>query len=266
MLVRDSDGFDAMHAYAYASEMYKNIWVSQECLPNVLEYHQGSAAGTPLADLVVSVAMSRVLHVLRSSLKSDGLSKVVQFNGLEFSPRDVSFVDDSAIPVIDSASSIQDSVCGIVHVAVSVFSMYGMVLNFQPGKSEGTIKHRGAGKVNAENSLAQNNCCLHIPGNAEPCRIVRSYKHLGTKASADNCIYEEIALRAGIMKTESARLEKHVLRSCAMSVPRKVRVMKAYVLSKGTHHCGTWPSLNVSQYNRFHYSIVSIYRDISGHY
>ena len=49
-------------------EWYTNTWTSQEFIPNVTCTTTGSAAGTPFADLIYSLAMSRVLKTLRRSL------------------------------------------------------------------------------------------------------------------------------------------------------------------------------------------------------
>jgi hypothetical protein len=47
--------------YNYVEQSFVNSWVSQEFIPNVMEVTKGSSAGTPLADLIYSMAMSRVL-------------------------------------------------------------------------------------------------------------------------------------------------------------------------------------------------------------
>ena len=107
---------------------------------------------------------------------------------------------------------------------------------------------------------------LEVPGNDQPFRIVSFYKHLGTRTSPDNNMSEEVAFRTGVMRSEAGRLKKHVFHSRSLTFSRKLWVMKAYVLSKGTFNCGTWPSLSLTQYKQFHYSIVSMYRDITGQF
>ena len=46
-------------AFNLAQQWYTNTWTSQEFVPNVTNTTAGSAAGTPLADLIYSLAVSR---------------------------------------------------------------------------------------------------------------------------------------------------------------------------------------------------------------
>ena len=70
--------------YNFVSQLYRNSWVSQEYIPNVIDITKGSGAGTPLADLLYSMCMSRVLGMLRTSLGEDNLTSVVNVNGTDF--------------------------------------------------------------------------------------------------------------------------------------------------------------------------------------
>ncbi len=59
---------------------------------------------------------------------------------------DLSFVDDMALPIVCPASILIShiaDVCGIVYVT---FRMYGMELNFAPGKSAVVLRFQGPGK------------------------------------------------------------------------------------------------------------------------
>ena len=87
------------------------------------------------------------------------------------------------------------------------------------------------------------------------------------------CIYtfmsdisDELSKRVGRMRCESQSLAKNMLRVKSIPLKGKVSVMQAYVLSRGTFQCGTWPALNSVQYKRFHSCILKIYRDASGNY
>ncbi len=104
-----------------AQEWYTNTWTSQEFLPNVTYTTAGSAAGTPLADLMYSLAMSRVLKTMRRALRNEGLETCLQQpdTGAEFPLADVSFVDDMALPIVCTAAMLVDhiaNVCGIVYL------------------------------------------------------------------------------------------------------------------------------------------------------
>ena len=104
-------------------EWYTNTWTSQEFIPNVTHTTAGSAAGTPLADLIYSLAMSRVLKTMRRSLHNEGLVTSLKMpdSGEEIPLADVSFVDDMALPIVCPAAMLVNhiaDVCGIVYLTL----------------------------------------------------------------------------------------------------------------------------------------------------
>ncbi len=59
--------------FKFTEQWFTNTWNSHEYIPNITCTTPGSAAGTPLADLLYSIAMSRVLVTLRKALQAEGL-------------------------------------------------------------------------------------------------------------------------------------------------------------------------------------------------
>ncbi len=136
-------------------EWYTNTWTSQEFIPNVTYTTAGSAAGTPFADLIYSLAMSRVLRTMRRSLHNEGLETSLKVPDMdrEIPLADVSFVDDMALPIVCPAAMLVNhiaDVCGIVYLT---FLMYGMELKFLPGKSAVVLRFQGPGKKSAVQDL-----------------------------------------------------------------------------------------------------------------
>ena len=74
----DDDYRDEL-TYEYASTLFEHNWISQDTLPNVLRIKVGCGAGTPIADLIYSLSMSRVLISLRECLASKGLGSSMHF-------------------------------------------------------------------------------------------------------------------------------------------------------------------------------------------
>ncbi len=64
--------FNLVHAFSQS--FYKNTWFSQESLSGVIKTACGSMAGMPLADIVYTIAFSRVLKALYKALDDEGLS------------------------------------------------------------------------------------------------------------------------------------------------------------------------------------------------
>lgn len=129
--------------FAMAEQLFSNSWVSQEYIPNVVNVTRGSSAGTPLADFLYSMCMSRAICRYRKAISDAGLSSVVCAGDETFPVNDVSFVDDMAQLVVDVASTICQKIGKIANVAYAVFRMFGMLLNSLPGKSEATVSFRG---------------------------------------------------------------------------------------------------------------------------
>ena len=178
-----------------ARQWYSNTWVSQEGIPNVLVTIIGSMAGTPLADLVFTLAISRVLGTLRRTLQNDGLLSTLCVNGYVHTWQDVSFVDDTSIPVTGSLEGIIAKTTSAARVAYNVFACYKMPLNFEPGESEAIVHLAGAGKKKARAELTrnENKSSFRIVGGSWLClRFVRIYKHVGTKLAFDANMIREV--------------------------------------------------------------------------
>ena len=142
-----------------------------------------------------------------------------------------------------------------------------MTLDFKPNKSETIVGFFGPGFTVAKQTLAANDNLIPINASEDRhLRVVRGYQHVGTSTSISHNMCEEVTKRCGMMKSESVRLCKAVLRISSVPIPKKIKVVQTYVLSKGTFQCGTWPTLPDVQYKRFHSCILGIYRSATGNY
>ena len=72
----------------------------------------------------------------------------------------------------------------------------------------------------------------------------------------------EVTKRIGILRTESARLCKTVLRVRAVPGQTEVGVIQTYVVTRSTFRSGTWPASPDVQYKRLH----SCHRNADGNY
>jgi hypothetical protein len=253
--------------FRMAEQMYNNTWVSQEYIPNVILTTKGSGAGTPLADLLYSLCMSRVISLLRTSMEIDKIDSHMNVCDESFAVSDVSFVDDLAIPILAPANLLCTKISMVANCAYRVFSSYGMVLNFLPGKSECTIGFYGKDSKHIAREFASHPPVIPISaGEFKELRVVKTYQHVGTLSSISHHMGDEVARRNGIMREESRFLCKKFLRVKSISIAHKISAVQAYVFSKGLFQCSTWPRLDDTQYKRFHSNILRIYRDATGTY
>ena len=125
----DSPGNKLIYFYPPVVHQYLDQPIND---PQCMCTTTGSAAGTPFANLLYSLAMPRVLKTMRRSLLQEELvtSLKVPDTGNAIPLHDVSFVDDMALPIVCPANILTSriaDVCGIVYL---VFKMYGMELLF----------------------------------------------------------------------------------------------------------------------------------------
>ena len=118
--------------------------------------------------------------------------------------------------------------------------MHGMHLNFSPGKSEAIVKFAGKGSQRAQSSLHHSAYTKRVRSGNEwfDLRLVKCYKHLGTKISLGTDMSDEITVRTSAMNSCITILAK-ALRNPRIDVGKKVACAQAYILSKGTFQCGT---------------------------
>ena len=95
------------YAFAVAASVYGNSWFSTEGLCNAVKTNRGSGAGTPLADIIFALAMSRILSLLRDQLEAGSFSASLG-NGRHRSIPfyDISYHDDLVIPCVAPAPEL----------------------------------------------------------------------------------------------------------------------------------------------------------------
>ncbi len=140
---------------------------------------------------------------------------------------------------------------------------------FLPGKSAVVLRFQGPGKKSAVQSLFSANNLIRInklPSNFEDLYIgvVDTYKHLGTQISFKGMSFE-LAFRCGLMRAENCKL-RSILRNSELFFYKKISLIQAYLLSKGTFQCSTWAALSAAFYRRFHGCILGMYRDALGEF
>ena len=109
---------------ALAACMYTYTWASNEGISDIIHTKTGCATGTPLADLVYVLSISRVMYKLRSTLLEEGLVSAfcVGDTDAQTHMHGVGYVDDTAIPVFSCASDLVRKSSAVAGVTAIVFS------------------------------------------------------------------------------------------------------------------------------------------------
>jgi hypothetical protein len=198
-------------------------------------------------------------------MRQEGLSSTGKMGGIVSDLVDVSFVDDVAVPVTAPAEKIVTKTGLVVSCVCRTFRAYAMTLNFKHGKSEGIVGFFGKGSRIARSALAHDSeQAVLVDEGRTKFRFVTVYQHVGTCIAMNLSMCEEVSKRCGMMRSESRSLSANIFKATGIPLQKKVLVMQAYILTKGTFQCGVWPALPDVQYKRFHKCILDIYRDACG--
>ena len=100
------------------NQFYKFTWFSQDSVPGVVHTTLGSLAGSPPADIVFSIAFSRVLLCFSSAVSAAGLSSSLTGHGGPPIPLStVAYCDDDAFPVVAPAPQLVHKTAEVVCLA-----------------------------------------------------------------------------------------------------------------------------------------------------
>ena len=250
---------DNSSSFLIAHEAYCNTWFTQDGLAGVVATQRGSNAGMPLADLIFSLAMSRILSTFYNTIKKEGLTSVVPGQN-NLPVIEVSFVDDVAIPVVSTACNIVQKTASTAAIAYKIFLMYGLKLNFAKGKSEAIIAFRGYRCKQLHTDLIASGNSTPLPGC--PCKLsfVQCYKHMGTQTPCSANMAAEVTTRAAYMNSDIKYITFKYFSLKNLNIKNKLTIATTYMLTRGTLQCSTWGLLTDHVFNKFHTAILNVYR------
>eukprot|EP00969_Alexandrium_andersonii_P034227 1496327-Alexandrium_andersonii.AAC.1 len=131
-------------------------WLSVNGATPIIKYAQGSIPGDPWADLFFGLIQARVMRAVRARIAEEGLQMQVEARGPYALPTgrlaqhhpvfDVSFIDDSALPVADPTPA--DLLHKLERVAVivdDVLTQHALFPNYAVTKTAAVIAFHGQG-------------------------------------------------------------------------------------------------------------------------
>ena len=262
-------------------ESYSATWFSTQGLSDLVRTRAGTKPGDPLGDILFNFIMAKVLWTLEGELKAAGVLDEVPHVPDRFCPAqltvamehniticDVSFVDDSAIPVsAGSAYALVSKLRSATEICVRVFARFSMRLNFKKGKSEAVVSLRGdgAGMV-ATQVYGNDSSTVEFQCNGSQCKlhIVPWYKHLGGFIDAVGTERTEIGHRADRANTARAGLTRALSRVPELDQCIKVTLASSLVLTRLLYNCGTWGPIRDAQLRTLRAPWAKALRSITG--
>jgi len=265
---------------ALITDWHVGDWFTVDFCNSTASPEGGTRPGDPLADILFNFAMCYLLKQLRAELQAISPCVAVSVNleqgpfmgsalpRSEFSPRDISYMDDLAAMLLhlDAVTLVAD-VSRSALIIQRVFNRWGMKLNFKPNKSEVMVALRGPSAKRAAQSIERLDGQPVLTVNDHTSlRVIRKYRHLGTVCTATGAYGPEISHRVSSTATAYQPLA-HKLFS-AKHIDRAVRLSLASSLlwTRLTYGAGSWDPLPKGLLQRLEAARLRTFRKILGVY
>ena len=200
------------HSLAIAQAAHESSWFTIDGVDRLSTFCKGVLAGTSIADIIIILAIAKVISKIELRLKQAELETQIssidaaEHFGLEpenfpMAPALLrpAFMDDYAIPTLAPARRILAKSAATMSVGHDVSLEYGMHLNRKPGRTAlllglnatGTIEARRVVDSLPDKSLS----CAVRGGGTVSLRIVTKYKHMGIQTVASGAVMCELQAR-----------------------------------------------------------------------
>ena len=193
------------------SKMVHNTYFHIRGTKNIVDHNLGTGAGNPLADLMFTFLITRVLRRCNEELIAAGLcvpcdiptnSNIALPNSsVDSSIYDTgtSYVDDCLFYLMmKCALQLIRDTSTLIAIVIDVFATFGLKLNFKIGKSNVMIKVVGRGSKSIMNEYFGGKQTLTVISRAiglVEVFVCKHYKHVGSMITVDNNMNPEATYR-----------------------------------------------------------------------
>ena len=157
---------------------------------------------------------------------------------------EVSFVDDAAFALLASTpKALLKAIRMLLDTLIRVFTQFGLVLNFEKGKTECIVVLRGKHSSRVAEAIrgkAGFEFSLPAPYEKQTLRAVQQYKHLGTHATCTGTYVVDAAHRASVSMQAYTPLAGKVFSSPHIPARLKVILMMYLILSRLLYNTHIW--------------------------
>ena len=177
---------------------------------------------------------------------------------------DVTYVDDEAVLITsDTNEELVASVRCVAELLQTVLSKHGMLVNWDPGKTEALVMWRGKRSRTLRRETQVGGAPGVLLACGIICRFVEQYKHLGCMLTATPSSAKEV--RARIKKASGVyySLVRKVFTQTRLGVALRVKLFQALVMSTLLYNSETWDITEV-QLHWVHVFYLRCLRRIGG--
>ena len=226
------------------------------CIPRgkrIMAPETGSRPGDPLADLLFSFIMRRIILDINDKLIAEGLYEpLVYVEDKEFlHANNTTWVDDVVFTMHGPVEGFLQKTYKMIAIVIDTMCEHGMKLSFGQGKTALLLKFRGRGAPKARQEFDVQ--CPHavevdtsyfqkvsIP-------TIDHYKHLGSYVVVGGQLLPEIKVRKAQAMAHVTPLKHKFIANPKIHIQKRKHMLNALGISVLRVQIGTWPCLGIQE-------------------
>ena len=267
---------------AHVQEALHGTWFKLLGSTRISQTKRGSRPGDNLADILFAFAFRRILRKVLDQLHDEGCSMHVESLGVahpypdqlgvyplvRFDTLGPIWADDLAVLISDeTASSLMTKLRYVGQVLFDHLERAGMQVNFSAGKTEAVLDIRGPGALEIRKELFRHRPpVLDIPGpqgSQRFCRLVATYKHLGTVFSQRGRMLPEIRNRLGQARQAFRKNRKLIFGNDRLPIKTRTQLFLSLVMSVLQFNIAIWPPLSRNEHQAFAKGVQALYNSLA---
>ena len=267
---------------AHVQEALHGTWFKLMGAERISQTRRGSRPGDNMADILFAFAFRRILQKVLDQLNDEGCPMQVESLGVAHPYPDqlgvyplVTFdalgpvwADDLALLVAaDTAQLLINKLTYVGGVLFDHLERAGMQVNFGAGKTEAVLDIRGPGALDIRKELYRHHPpMLEFPSRDGPkrfCRLVATYKHLGTVFSHRGRLLPEIRHRLGQARQAFRKHRKMIFSNVNLPIKTRTQLFVTLVLSVLQFNIAIWPALSNNEHQAFAKGVQALYHSLA---
>lgn len=255
---------------AHVREALHGTWFKILGSDRLSQTKRGSRPGDNMADILFAFAFKRILQKVLDQLQQEGCSMQVESLGIahpypaqlgayplvQFDALGPIWADDLAVLVSEAtAPALVAKLQYVGNVLFQHLERAGMRVNFGAGKTEVILDVRGQGALEIRKELFRHHppmfeFCGRL-GQQRFCRLVATYKHLGTVFSQRGRMLPEIRHRLGQARHAFRKHRKMIFGNANLPVKTRTQLFVTLVMSVLQFNIAVWPALTNNEHQAF---------------
>lgn len=263
--------------HSQVAEVHRSTWfvLNQDPSATLVHTERGTRPGDGFADIIWSLVFSRwarrfeerLLHEeLITPFTWNGEAGVLSSSGTFTIPNAVVIWADDVV-VLGEDSQADRAPMKLQHtcvVMVEELLRFGLMANFDKGKTEAVITPRGTGSQQVKRLIfntMKSSLPLDtaMPGNPK-LRLVHKYKHLGGWVTYGAKMRPEIQHRVAQAQQQFKTYRAKVYANPNIDIPTRMTVLTATALTTLHYNAGIWSSLTQYEQQMWHTAHMKLYR------